>query len=40
MILQDLTPEIFKKKGDELILSVEIGRWVARDKEGKIVERN
>jgi len=29
-----------KKKGDELILSVENGRWVARDKEGKIVERN
>lgn len=29
-----------KKKGDELILSVENGRWVARDKDGKTVERN
>ena len=29
-----------KKKGDELILSVENGRWVAKDKEGKIVESN
>ena len=29
-----------KKKGDELILTVENGRWVARDKEGEIVERN
>ena len=29
-----------KKKGDELILAVENGRWVARDKEGKIVEGN
>ncbi len=29
-----------KKKGDELILSVENGRWVARDKYGKVVERN
>lgn len=29
-----------KKKGDELILAVENGRWVARDKNGKIVERN
>lgn len=29
-----------KKKGDELILSVENGRWVARDKNGKGVERN
>ena len=29
-----------KKKGGELILSVENGRWVARDKNGKIGERN
>jgi len=29
-----------KKKDDELILSVENGRWVAKDKEGKIVEGN
>lgn len=29
-----------KKKGDELILSVENGQWVARDKYGKIVERS
>jgi len=29
-----------KKKGDELILSVENGQWVARDGDGKIVERN
>lgn len=29
-----------KKKGDELILSVENGRWVARDRNGKIVESN
>jgi len=29
-----------KKKGDELILAVENGQWVARDKYGKIIERN
>lgn len=29
-----------KKKGDELIFSVENGRWIARDKYEKIVERN
>lgn len=29
-----------KKKDDQLILSVENGRWVARDKNGKVVERN
>jgi hypothetical protein len=29
-----------KKKGDELILAVENGRWVARDRDGRIVERN
>ncbi|MCK4338528.1 MAG: hypothetical protein KAW87_00865, partial [Candidatus Cloacimonetes bacterium] len=29
-----------KKKGDELILSVENGRWVARDRNGKIIECN
>ena len=29
-----------KKKGVELILAVENGRWVARDKEGNIIERN
>jgi len=29
-----------KKKGDELILAVENGRWVAKDKEGKNVESN
>jgi hypothetical protein len=29
-----------KKKGDELILAVENGQWVARDKNGKVVERN
>lgn len=29
-----------KKKGDELILAVENGRWVARDKYGKIIERS
>ena len=29
-----------KKKGDELILAVENGRWVARDKYGKIIEHS
>lgn len=29
-----------KKKDDELILAVENGRWIARDKKGKIVERS
>jgi len=29
-----------KKKDDELILAVENGRWVARDKNGKVIERN